>query len=88
MAVKSSYTFLVANPGHQETIENLNFYMQDKDFHERMLVDLLRSDYEVSVLQFEKSKFEEPFSYVTRVVNDLFSRRVRDNWYWGNGVCQ
>lgn len=63
-AVKNAYTYLIANPTDKMTLENLKFYMEQKDFNrETMLVDLLQFPFEVLFfLEFEnfarKFKFE------------------------------
>ena len=46
-AVSSAFTFLVANPTNEDTVENLKFYMTQPGFNNNMMVDILQKKYEV-----------------------------------------
>lgn len=46
-AVQGAYTFLVQNPTHKDTLDGLKFYMEQQNYNDDMLVDLMRRPYEV-----------------------------------------
>lgn len=59
LAVKSAYTYLVANPKDRETLDNLAFYMEQDGYDENMLIDALQMKYEVCLrifCSFDKRK--------------------------------
>ena len=61
-AVSAAYTFLVKNPDHERVLEGLTFYMKQPGYKEEMLVDELRSEYEVGkfvVFQSKKCLFDD-----------------------------
>ncbi|PIO56852.1 hypothetical protein TELCIR_21747, partial [Teladorsagia circumcincta] len=45
-AVQAAYTFLTQNPSDKDTLDGLEFYMQQPGYNDDMLVDLLRRPYE------------------------------------------
>ncbi|VDN19934.1 unnamed protein product [Gongylonema pulchrum] len=47
-AVRSAYTYLVAHPKDQETLDNLAFYMEQDGYNENMLTDARQMKYEVN----------------------------------------
>ncbi|VBB28570.1 unnamed protein product [Acanthocheilonema viteae] len=54
-AVRSAYTYLVANPKDQETLDNLAFYMEQDGYNEDMLIDARQMKYEASYMQGVKA---------------------------------
>ncbi|VDN04034.1 unnamed protein product [Thelazia callipaeda] len=54
-AVKSAYTYLVANPNDQETLDNLAFYMEQEGYNDKMLVDAQQMKYEASYMNGVKA---------------------------------
>ncbi|KAE9555013.1 hypothetical protein FO519_001759 [Halicephalobus sp. NKZ332] len=45
-AVSTAFTFLVGNPIHEDTVENLQFYMSQPGFEKSMMIDTLQKKYE------------------------------------------
>uniref|UniRef100_A0A0R3S3C0 TPR_REGION domain-containing protein n=1 Tax=Elaeophora elaphi TaxID=1147741 RepID=A0A0R3S3C0_9BILA len=54
-AVRSAYTYLVANPKDQETLDNLAFYMEQDGYNEDMLIDARQMKYEASYMRGVKA---------------------------------
>lgn len=49
LATQSAYTYLIANPTDSDALENVAFYMEQKNFKDSMLVDAMRKPYEVKL---------------------------------------
>uniref|UniRef100_A0AAF5PI86 Leprecan-like alpha-helical domain-containing protein n=1 Tax=Wuchereria bancrofti TaxID=6293 RepID=A0AAF5PI86_WUCBA len=58
-AVRSAYTYLVANPKDQETLDNLAFYMEQNGYNEDMLIDARQMKYEASYIRGVKAYNDE-----------------------------
>ncbi|OZC10984.1 hypothetical protein X798_01810 [Onchocerca flexuosa] len=58
-AVRSAYTYLVANPKDQETLDNLAFYMEQDMYNENMLIDARQMKYEASYMRGVKAYNDE-----------------------------
>ncbi|KAK6111122.1 hypothetical protein QQG55_42410 [Brugia pahangi] len=58
-AVRSAYTYLVANPKDQETLDNLAFYMEQNGYNEDMLIDARQMKYEASYMRGVKAYNDE-----------------------------
>ncbi|CAG9532599.1 unnamed protein product [Cercopithifilaria johnstoni] len=58
-AVRSAYTYLVANPKDQETLDNLAFYMEQDGYNEDMLIDARQMKYEASYMRGVKAYNDE-----------------------------
>ncbi|MCP9265836.1 hypothetical protein DINM_021232 [Dirofilaria immitis] len=59
LAVRSAYTYLVANPRDQETLDNLAFYMEQDGYNENMLIDVRQMKYEASYMRGVKAYNDE-----------------------------
>lgn len=69
-AVKSAYTFLIENPKDNTTLDNLNFYMTQKNYDAKtMLIDSYQPAYEVFLILI----FYKVSKYIT-IIRWIFIR--------------
>lgn len=67
-AVQGAYTFLVQNPTHKDTLDGLKFYMEQQNYNDDMLVDLMRRPYEQLYISGVQAYTDEDWN---KCVDDL-----------------